>query len=72
MNMMIVLYIGRTPIVDDIYMYIYVGCVGHGPWSTWMMKYFVLGMDPEAHDRWDVLCWERGSGAHDYLELGWA
>ena len=31
MNMMIVLYIGHKPIVDDIYVYIYVGCVGCGP-----------------------------------------
>ena len=23
----------------------------------------VLGVDPEAHDWWDVLCWAKGSGA---------
>ena len=34
-----------------IYMYIYVGCVGRVPLSTWLMKFFVLGVDPEAHDR---------------------
>ena len=32
----------------------------------------VLGMDPEAHDWWDVLCWAQSSGAHDYLYLCWA
>ena len=72
MDMMIVLYIRCKPIVYDIYVYIYVGCIGHGPWSTWLMKCFVLGMDPEAHDWWYVLCWARGYGAHEYLHLCWA
>ena len=78
-----VLYIGRNPIVDDIYVYIcfvlgmdpeahdwWNVCVGRGPWSTWLMK--CLGMNPESHDRWDVLCWARGSGTHEYLHLCWA
>ena len=29
----------------------------------------VLGMDPKAHDRWDVLCWARRSWAHEYLNV---
>ena len=31
MNMMICLYIGNKPIVDDTYGYIYAGYVGRGP-----------------------------------------
>ena len=27
----------------------------------------VLGMGPEAHDLWDVLCWVRISGEHGYF-----
>ena len=51
-----VLYIGRKPIVDDTYGYICwlcwaltlkhmideMFCVGHGPWSTWSMRCFLL------------------------------
>ena len=51
-----VLYIGRKPIVDDVYVYICwlcwawtlnhmideMFCVGHGPWSTWSMRCFVF------------------------------
>ena len=47
-----VLYIGNKPIIEDIYM-----CV------------FVLGMDPEAHDWWDVFCWAMSYGAHEYLNV---
>ena len=34
-----VLYIAHKPIVDDIYMLV---CVACGPWSTWLMRWFVL------------------------------
>ena len=29
--------------------------------------FHVLGVDPEAHNWWDVLCWARSSRAHEYL-----
>ena len=44
-----VLYTGCKPIAYDIYIYI---CL------------LVLGVEPEAHDWWDVLCWARSSGEH--------
>ena len=31
--------------------------------------FYVLGMDPKAHDWWDVLCWGRSSRAHEYLNV---
>ena len=31
--------------------------------------FYVLGVDLEAHDWWDVLCWARSSGAHEYLNV---
>ena len=30
---------------------------------------FVLGVDPEAHDLWDVLCWAGCSWAHEWLMI---
>ena len=29
----------------------------------------MLGVDPEAHDWWDVFCWARSSRAHEYLNV---
>ena len=66
-----VLYIGRKPIIDDIYIYIYI-CL------------FVLGVDPKAHDwseifalsgkLWstrviDDLCWARSFGANEWMMI---
>ena len=64
-----VLYIGRKTIIDDIYMLVY---VGRGPWSTWLMRCFVLSK--ELWNTWviDELCWARSSRAHEYLPLCWA
>ena len=53
----------------------------HCTWAWWFFLYIwhnpiayviyiwfhVLGMDPEAHNSWDVLCCARSSGAHGYL-----
>ena len=32
----------------------------------------VFGVDPEAHNRWYVLCWARGFGEHEYIHLCWS
>ena len=63
------LYIGCKPIIDNIYMLVGVEC---GPWSTWLMRCFVLS--GKLCSAWviDDLCWARSSGAHEYLPLCWA
>ena len=59
-----VLYIGRKPIINDMYMFV---CVGSGPWSTWLMRCFVLS--GKLWSTWVIgdFCWARRSGAHEWL-----
>ena len=65
-----VLYIGHKQIFDYIYIYIYMlVCVGNGPWSTWLMRCFVL-----SRKLWSTrviydLSWARSSGAHEWLMI---
>ena len=59
-------YIGRKPIAYDIYIYM-IACVGRGPWSTWLMRCFVLSEKLWSMWVYDFLCWARICGTHEYL-----
>ena len=66
--------------------YFILGQGAHCIWTWWFVLYighnpitddiciclFVLGMEPEAQDWWDVWCWARSSRTHEYLPLCWA
>ena len=57
-------YIGRKIITYVLCMIL---CVGCGPWSTWLMRCFVLSGELWSTWVFKWLCWERISGAHECL-----
>ena len=78
-------YTGHKPIAYDLYIYMY-ACVGRGPWSTWLMRCFllseelwntwkynleVLGISPRAYHVVQNKIWNIGSLAIVFLGVSY-